>query len=102
MKIKRLKKIKINSFTFDIKWTNMHDGGSFCYPTREIEIGTRGNQEDTMFQVIGHELFEICALEVGVRYDRRDIRDDYYFVYDHRQHELVMNMFSALLAKFIR
>ena len=101
MKIKRLKKIKINSFTFAIKWTNKHDGGSFDYSKREIEIGTRGNHEDTILQVLTHELFEICALDVGVRYNRRDVSDDYYFVYDHRQHDLIMNMFSGLLAKFI-
>ncbi|CAN8141017.1 conserved hypothetical protein [uncultured Thiomicrorhabdus sp.] len=104
MKIKRIKQIKINSFVFAIRWTNKHDGGSFDYSPekRFIEIGTRGDDEAVIFQIINHELLEIVAEEVGVRLKRPDCNGDYIFVYDHRQHETMCNMHAALLTQFIQ
>jgi hypothetical protein len=103
MKIKRIKKLKVNSFTFTVKWTDKHDGGSFTYDAnnRHIEIGVKGNNTDSIFHIINHELWEIVAIEAGVRLNRPDCASDYIFVYDHRQHELICNMHAALLSQFI-
>lgn len=101
MKIKRLNSIRINSFTFDIKWDKKHNGGSFSYGKNEIEIGVKGGKVDEMFMVICHEIMEICTIEMNVRLQRPDCESDYIFVYDHRQHETLMNMHSSLIAQFI-
>lgn len=101
MKIKRLKKIKINCYTFNIKWDSSHNGGSFSYGDYSIEIGTRSKKDDVIFMVICHEIMEIVAEEMHVRLRRPDCGSDYIFVYDHRQHETIMNMFSSLVAQFI-
>lgn len=101
MKIKRIKSIKINSDKFKIKWNKNHSGGSFSYRDHVIEIGTREVEADHIFMIIYHELQEIVALEMNVRFRRPDVDSDYIFVYDHRQHETMMNMFASLVSQFI-
>ncbi len=101
MRIKRIKKLKVNCYTFDIKWDKSHDGGCFNFRDRTIEIGVKGNHTDSVFMVICHELLEIVAIEVNVRMVRPDCDSDYIFVYDHRQHETMANMFSGLVSQFI-
>jgi len=102
MKIKRIKSIKINCYEFKVIWEKSHAGGSFSYRDKFIEIGVKNSTEDEIFMVICHELMEICTLEMNVRLHRPDCDSDYIFVYDHRQHETMMNMFSSLISEFIR
>jgi len=101
MKIKRLKKIKINSREFSVIWDKDTRGGHFSYGSLEISIGTLG-EESEIFEVLCHELMEIVTCELYVRHPRDDCGDDYIFVYDHRQHTLIVNMFSCLVAQFIK
>ncbi len=101
MKIKRIKSIKINSFRFKVIWNKSHAGGSFSYDDRIIEIGTADEIDETIFMIICHELQEIVALEFNVRLRRPDCSADFIFVYNHRQHESMMNMFAGLLSEFI-
>jgi len=101
MKIKKIKSIKVNCYTFSINWNKEHDGGSFSYGDLEIDIGTRDNNDQEILMIICHELMEICALEMNVRLKRPDCGTDYVFVYDHRQYETMMNMFAGLLAQFL-
>lgn len=101
MRIKRIKKIKVNSYEFKVVWDANGTGGAFSYRKQILRIGCKGVGAGEMFMVICHELMEICALEMNVRYDRPDCGEDYLFSYDHRQHETMMNMFSSLLSQFI-
>lgn len=101
MKLKRLKKIKINCFTFKVTWTKEHSGGSFNYLTRSIEIGTKDSSDDEIFMILCHEIQEIIACELSVRLSRPDVNSDYIFVYDHRQFETMMNIFSGVISEFI-
>lgn len=101
MKIKRLRKITINSSDFKIIWSKEHDGGSFHWGKREIEIGVRGGHDESIFMVLCHELQEMVAEDLSIRMQRPDCREDYIFVYDHRQYETLMNVFSSLIRKFI-
>lgn len=101
MKIKRIKKLKVNSYAFDVKWNKAHNGASFCYADRIIEIGVRYGRDDEIFQLICHELMELCAVEQHVRFKRPNVDSDYIFMYDHRQHDAMMSLFASLVSQFI-
>ena len=101
MKIRKIKKLKVNCYEFNIIWNKSHNGGSFSYRDNKVDIGIRDNSESEIFMIICHELMEIVALEQNVRLNRPDCDSDYIFVYDHRQHESMMNLFSSLVSQFI-
>ena len=101
MKIKRIKSLEINSYDFAVKWDSKETGGSFDYNKHEIVIGTKDNTEREMFNIICHELLEICACECRCRFMRGDVSDDYYFMYDHRLHDIKANMLASLIWKFV-
>jgi len=102
MKIKKIKKLKVNCFEFDIVWNNKHNGGSFSYLPNKIEIGTLRLSNEEILMIICHEVMEIVTEEMNVRFVRPDCTTDYIFSYDHRQHETMMNMFSGLISQFIK
>lgn len=101
MKIKRIKSLKVNCHTFKVIWDKTQFGASFNYGKCEIIIGTKDPDQNYILMLICHELMEICASEMSVRLHRPDCDSDYIFVYDHRQHETMMFMFSGLLEKFL-
>ena len=101
MKIKRIKSLQINSYRFKVKWNKSHNAGSFHFGDLEIEIGIKGEHDEIIFMLICHELMEIVAVECNVRLRRPDCDSDYIFVYDHRQHETMMNLFASLVSQFI-
>lgn len=101
MKIKRIKKLKVNVTTFKILWESSHNGASFSYRDNLITFGVRSLTDTELSSRICHELLEICALEMHVRYNRSDCDSDYLFSYDHRQHTTMCEMFAALFEQFI-
>ena len=101
MKIKRIKKLRVLSFSFNIEWDKSHEGGMFDYEENIISIGVKNNDDSRILMILVHELTEICAIEMGVRFRRPDVHDDYMFVYDHRQHMTMTAMLASLLEQFI-
>lgn len=107
MEIKRIKKLKVNSYDFDVVWDNSKhcSEGFFSFDDRKISIGTKNYKESykgQVFETICHELMELVSIEMHVRFQRPDCATDYIFVYDHRQHDTMTNMFAGLLSQFIK
>lgn len=100
MKIKRLKKLRVNSKVFTIKWDYNEAGGHFDYRTLTLELNGKF-PEDILFEVLCHELMEIVAVDMNVRLDRPDVLEDYIFVYDHRQFTTMMSMYAGLITQFL-
>jgi len=102
MEIKRIRKLKINAFEFKVIWDKSLRGASVDCIKREIRIGTKNADTTEIFERICHELWEIGAMDMGVRLSRPDCDSDYIFVYDHRQHDTMCNMVAGWLAQFIK
>jgi hypothetical protein len=101
LRIKRIKRLKVNCYDFKIIWDKTHNGGSFSYKDLTITIGVKAPAEEEILMIICHEVMEIVAVEAHVRLERPDVHGDYVFVYDHRQHSSMMCMFSGLISQFI-
>ena len=102
MKIKRIKKLRINSYEFTIKWDSSTKNCGLSYVDMVISIGTESAGALEIFGNVCHELWEVVAIENHVRMQRPDCNGgDWIFVYDHRQHDVMANMFAGLLAQFL-
>ena len=102
MEIKRIKKMRVNHHVFDVVWNKSHDNAEISYGDMTLEIGTNSGLENDIFMLLCHELMEIASIEMCVRMRRPDCATDYIFVYDHRQHHAMMNIFSGMLLQFIK
>ena len=102
MEIKRIKKLKVNSYNFNVIWDKDSHDSCASFSERKIVLGVKCCDDAEIFQNICHELMEVCAMEMHVHYQRPDCRTDFIFVYDHRQHDTMINMFAGLLSQFIK
>jgi len=108
MKIKRIKTLTVMNTTFKVYWDkNYSQGATFSYQNKHhsesfLRIGL-GNKEndDVLLEYILHELMEMCCIELIVRYERFDVKGEYLFCYDHRQHTTLMTMLAGALKQFI-
>lgn len=102
MKIKRIKKLRVGPYMFEVIWdkTGKTRGGSFNYTSRELIIRD-DVADELLFHRLSHELMEMATLELNVRLNRPDVGDDYIFVFDHRQFDSMMYIFSGLMMQFL-
>jgi len=102
MKLKYPKRISILNTTFKIIYSKEKRGGWFDFGDREIGIGTSYNNASEIFNIISHEILEICMVKLGVRYDDPSVFENYKFVLDHKEFETVNKLYSSIITKFIK
>lgn len=108
MKIKKLRKLRVNSYEFEVTWCKERSGAEFSFynkaeedrPTLRLPCPLRWG-DNHVFMVLMHELFEITMVEMNCRYMRQDVQDDYMFVFDHRGMDTATNATAGLLKQFI-
>ena len=109
MQIKKIKKLRLNSYVFDITWDKEKSGAEFRFydteknkrPTLRLPCPTKWGENHT-FMVLCHELMEMSLVELNVRYLRADVQDDYLFSFNHKQLDSAANMMSGALSQFIK
>lgn len=101
MKIRKIKKLRMGSTDFDVIWDKNIDGASFSFATRKIVFGLKNTSQLELFMLICHEVWELVAVTMHVRLYRPDVEDDYIFVYDHRQHTAMTDLFAGAVAQFL-
>ena len=99
MKIKRIEKLVVNHITFKVVWDKEKGGGGFNFADEVLTIGTKYPSD--ILNTIHHELLEMIAADMYLRHGRGDCHDDYIFVYDHRQFNTMVNMFTGLMNQFL-
>lgn len=102
MVLKRLKKLRVNSYLFDVVWKKGYAGASVDYMNRKITVGVNDyDDEITIFEKLSHELLEMAMMELSVRLSRPDVDSDYIFVLDHRQFDALIAIYTGLITQFI-
>lgn len=100
MKIKRIKKLRIGPYLFDVKWNKNYKGGRFDYSEKVIEIDASADEEK-LYHIVSHEMWEMASIEMNVRLHKPGTQDDYIFLFDHGQYDSLMYLYSGLMLQFL-
>ena len=87
---------------WEIVWSKDSNGGSFDYRSMRITIGVRNNCDQLIFEILCHELMEICAVVCHARLTRSDSVSDYIFVADHKTFDTQVCLFASAIKQFIK
>lgn len=98
------KKVKILHSEFSVLTEDDSDAGSFDTLKCEIKIGIRSLRTDPSWtwNVICHEVMELCAVSLRTRYDDRSVDGNYKFFMDHKEFDNVTGLFSSVISNFIK
>jgi len=105
MKLKYPKKIKIGSTNFIMKYDKKDSGGEFSYGSKGnpsfIRVGINCSISRQL-EIFIHEVKEIINFEQGVRLDDPTVRENYIFVYHHKEHTDFCSRLAGILTEFIK
>ena len=103
VKINQIDNISIMASNFKVKWDPETDGGSFDWTKSEIVIGIKSLETDPLYtlHIINHEVTEIIAVAMGLRYSNGRT-DDYLFSMTHNEYETLIKLSSQALCSFIK
>lgn len=103
LKLKRLKKLRVGGYLFDVIWEDGSKsfGAEFHYRTRELKIHIyESDNEENIYHKLSHELMEMAYVEMNVRLNNPGTENDYVFVFDHRQFDSAMYIYSSWMMQF--
>ena len=104
MKIKFPEKIDILSSSFKVIQDINEEGGSFNFANSQLIIGTRYLKSDPnhVFNIICHEVSEICHVVLNLRYNDHSVSNNYKFFMDHKEFEIHNSLFAITIQNFIK
>lgn len=92
--------IKIGSDTFKVVLDKKRVDADFSYETRILTIGTKIKRREHLLNIITHEIFEMWAVTLYIRYTRPDTYKTYEFHLDHRQFTNWIELASQSVSEF--
>jgi hypothetical protein len=103
IKLRFPKHIQIGSKTFVVKADKKRCDAEFSWHEGTLVIGTGDIADDPLWALhrIVHEVFEMWAVSLSVRYSRPDNWESYEFHFDHRDFDNLCDNASRTLAEFI-
>ena len=104
MELKYPKEVTIGYRTFTVEYLKDLAGGAFSFEDNSIAIGLQHKKLDPSctYNIICHEVLEICMALSKVRYVDNSTEDNYKFFLDHKEFEMVTAMFSKAIQQFIK
>ena len=94
------KTIKIGADIFKVVEDKNSIGADFSYDTHILTIGTKITTREHLLNIITHEIFEMWAVTLYIRYTRPDTFKTYEFHFDHRQFTNWIELASQSVAEF--
>lgn len=104
MKLKIPKTVKISTQTFKVEQDLKGYGGSFSFSEGKFVIGTKllKDEPEHVFMIICHEVMEICTVIMKVRYRDTSVDENFKFFMDHKEFDILLEMFSVTISEFIK
>ena len=97
------KRIQIGGKTFEVVTDKERRDAEFSWHEGKLTIGIAEIKDDPVwvFRRVVHEVFEMWAVSLNIRYSRPDEWASYEFHFDHRDFDNLCDNATGTLAEFI-
>ena len=99
--MKRLKSVTICGKTYRVTYNKQHENGRGWVFSQEIDVGTKSQKPERIFDTLLHEIAELVACEENFRYGDGHSETS-VFVMSHKEFEKLMSMIAAAIYPMVK